>query len=48
MPMRSLTLPPGIARLELAVELDVDALGEDPREPDHRRAADVVGNVDRD
>jgi hypothetical protein len=38
----------GVARLELAVELDVDALGQDPREPDHRRAADVVGNVDRD
>ena len=38
----------GVEGLELAVELDVDAVGQQPGEPDHRRVADRVGDVDRD
>src|SRR4051812_23344870 len=34
--------------LELAVELDVEAGGQDPRQAQERRAPDVLGNVDRD
>ena len=47
-PMRSLTLPPGLTRLELAEQLDLDVVGEHARQLDHRRAADVLGDVDRD
>ena len=37
----------GIEGLELAVDLDVEILREEPREADHRRVADVRGDVDR-
>ena len=40
--------PAGIEGLELGVQLDVEALGDDPSEAHHRRATHVLGDVDRD
>ena len=46
-PIRSLTDPPGLNISSLPKTLAA-AVGHEPRELHHRRAADVLGNVDRD
>ena len=46
--MRSFTDPPGLNASSFAVELDVEALGHQAGETDHRRVADVRRDVDRD
>ncbi len=44
-PIRSLTDPPG---LNISSLPNTTRVGREPGELHHRRAADVVGNVDRD
>ncbi len=47
-PMRSLTEPPGLNISSLAKICRRAVVGHEALQLDHRRAADVIGNVDRD